>query len=335
MTKGGMTVTNRMVGYRALIVDNEVPASRLAQFLMRPDLNNKTISTFSIADLLPDAVWQADQFDFIYIDPFYFGLREAVRFIADIQARPVPKAITIFRSGRQWLEHQHELDGHAIPAERLRHIPALDKDMLADAAFEQLVRANIMAMVNAYQIEAQRYAFERSGVGTFTERDFSASASYPNVLYGASRYGDNMLVPVPQHQPPTHAVVVSAPQIDLGLMQQQLLQTQTLLDTLRQAHGKMQEDDKKTLEQIDKLKEQTTKMQEQLNVALRQQHDVTRTSDSTNQRIDAVEAHQSRLDERIAKLTQRADMGLYLLIGSGVVTLLLLALVIISYIRHP
>ncbi|HKD75673.1 MAG TPA: hypothetical protein VKB76_09270, partial [Ktedonobacterales bacterium] len=174
------------VGYRALIVDNEGPAFKLSQFLWRPELNNKVIQTVSMSDLLGDAYSQAEQSEFIYIDPFYFGLAEAMRFVAEVQSRLPVKAITLFRSGRQWQEHLRELDSLAIPQAKLRMFLFLDKDQMGDASFGQQVRHNIQSMEGEYQRELQRHGLPpmetlgtRSNVYDFmsAQRDASFTAS--------------------------------------------------------------------------------------------------------------------------------------------------------------
>src|SRR6185437_6472586 len=139
------TVATR-VGYRALIVDDERPAYQLSQFLLRPDLNGKVIQSFFISDNLSAAYGPAENSDFIYIDPFSFGLAEAIRFIAEVQTRSPVKAFTLFRSGRQWQERQRDLEGLALLPARLRTMLTLDKDVMGDPAFAQVVRNNIASM---------------------------------------------------------------------------------------------------------------------------------------------------------------------------------------------
>ncbi len=153
------------VGYRALIVDDERPAHQLLQFLTRQDLNNRLIQSFYISDKLGDAYNQIEQSDFIYIDPFAFGLAEAIRFIAEVQSHSPVKAFTLFRSGRQWQERQRDIEGLALAPARLRTMLVLDKDLLNEPAFALTVRNNIGSMEREFQQELQRTGFDpaRSG----------------------------------------------------------------------------------------------------------------------------------------------------------------------------
>lgn len=148
------------VGYRALIIDHETAAFRLAQFLTRPEYNNKIIQSVAFLETLNDGFYHVEQHDFLYIDPFAFNVSEALRFLAEVQARYPVKAVTLFRSGRLWQERLRDLEQMGIAPARLRTMLFLDKDLMVDAAFGQRARDNIMSMEREFLQELQR-----SGLG--------------------------------------------------------------------------------------------------------------------------------------------------------------------------
>lgn len=144
------------VGYRALIIDREPWAYRLSQFLGSPEYSNKIISTVSTVETLNDAHYLVEQHDFLYLDPFAFGLADAVRFIADVFARSPVKVFTLYRSGRQWQDRARDLESMALTPGKLRTMLFLDKDLMHDASFGQMVRNNILSMERELLSELQR-----------------------------------------------------------------------------------------------------------------------------------------------------------------------------------
>lgn len=361
------------VGYRALIVDDERPAYQLAQFLMRPDLNGKVIQSFFISDKLNEAYIQAEQSDFIYIDPFSFGLAEAVNFIAEVQAHWPVKAFTLLRSGRQWQNRQRDIEGLALTPARLRTMLALDKDMMGDAAFAQAVRNNIASMEREFQQELQRTGFDpaRSGLvdpgvprvgmtdpqlpraGTwYTVPDYAAPPPYrplPSMDYGgAPGYGVGNLgqltpaqlqamieqaVAAAARPSPTPTHPVGAPPGTPLLPAPETAQWQQIAPQLQQNVTTLQQNMSTLQSAVAALQGTQTRVQEQVTATGRELRDYSRTTSSIEQRVRDTETRLPRLDEQQARLQKNQRLALILAIVALVLGLAGLAFGLLAYLR--
>jgi hypothetical protein len=349
------------VGYRALIVDDERPAYQLAQFLMRPDLNGKVIQSFFISDKLSEAYAQAEQSDFIYIDPFSFGLAESVRFIAEVQAHWPVKAFTLFRSGRQWQERQRDIEGLALTPARLRTMLALDKDVMGDAAFAQAVRNNIASMEREFQQELQRTGFDpaRSGlvdpgvprVGAwYTVPDYPSPPTpyrpIPGVEYGG--YGGANLGPMTPAQlqamieqavaaivrpapNPTHPL--GAPAGTPLLPAPEAAQWQQIAPQVQQNVAALQQNVSTLQSAVAAVQSAQTRTQEQVTATGRELRDYSRATSGLEQRVRDIETRLPRLDEQGARLQNRQRIALILAILAVALGLAGLALGLLAYLR--
>lgn len=324
------------VGYRALIVDNDVYAFRLSQFIMRPELNNRIIDTYSTSDLLSDAYFKAEQSDFIYIDPFYFGLAEAMRFITEVQSRSPVKAFTLFRSGHQWQEHLRELDTLAVPPARLRVMLSLDKDLMGDALFAQQVRNNIQSMERELQQEQQRHGYTppdtsaaRGGniydLGAYRDGGFGASGvgvAYNQIPPGQIREIMEGVAALMRQQSvsPTHPLLTGPalpPGFDaltLQQMKQDVATAQTQIKTIGENHGKLQE--------------AMTKQQDQITASQARLRDYNQTFDGLNGRVQNIESWQIRSEAGNKKLADQMRFLQFVLLSMGIVLAILLVTVL-------
>ena len=322
------------VGYRALIVDDERPAYQLSQFLMRPELNGRVIQGFVINDKLNDAYSQAEQCDFIFIDPFTFGLAESIRFIAEVLSRWPVKAFTLFRSSRQWQERQRDIEGLALTPARLRTMLYLDKDAMGDASFTQAIRNNIASMEREFQQELQRLGFPdpaRAGfvdpgvphVGTW----HPASEYNPNARTGgyfdaaatsmAGGYNINQLNNPAQLQAIIDAAVAAAlrqspaqshtnttpllpPPSDQGQWQQ-------IVPQLQQNGALMQQNIANLQQSVATLQGAHAKLNEQSVAVQRDQRDFRTAISSAEQRLHDIEArlHGAEQDSTHLRASQR------------------------------
>lgn len=318
------------VGYRALIVDNEIPASRLAQLLLRPDLNNRVIQTFGTAETLTDAYYQAEGSDFIYIDPFYFGLPEAIRFISEVQAHWPVKAFTLFRSGRKWNERQRDIDGLALPPAKLRTMLVLDKDTMGDAAFAQTVHDNIASMEREFQAELQRTGFAPDGFSrsnTYYPNDYGMYRPQTGVDVGVTSVA-GYIGPGNLGTSQIQQIVDSAINAALGRSGTQTHphgvdpgQWQLVQQALPQVS--------QATSNITAIQTALGKQQEQLTALQREQRDTLRTANNVDQRVRDAETRLSKIDQEQKALKATARNLLYGLIGSGVFSGVLLVLVLI------
>lgn len=315
------------VGYRALIVDDERPAYQLAQFLMRPDLNGKVIQSFFISDKLNDAYTQAETCDFIYIDPFTFGMAESIRFVAEVQSRWPVKAFTLVRSNRQWQERQRDIEGLALPPAKLRTMLFLDKDTLADPAFAQAIRNNLASMEREFQQELQRSGFSdpaRSGfsdlgvprVGTwFTAPEYAATGRPANPYESNPGIGNlgglpyNPMSNAAQLQAIIDAAVAAAlrqpmlgqprtpttPLLPPASDTAQMAQLQQSVNTVQQQLSGMQQN-------IATLQGAQGKLQEQSLALQRDQRDFRTAISSADQRVHDLEARVHTSEQENARL---------------------------------
>ncbi len=327
------------VGYRALIVDDDDPAYKLSQFLLRPEVNNKIIQSVVVSDHLGDAYAQAEQSEFIYIDPLFFGLPEAMRFIAEVQSRSPGKAITLFRSGRQWQGHLRELDSLAIPPAKLRRMLVLDKDQMGDTSFLQQVRHNIQSMEGEYQREWQQHGLPmmetvgaRSGLYD-AQRDASFAASGAGGL-GVPQWQIREIIEGVanvmgrQSAMQTHPMTTPLLPSPLGMTQLDALNLPQVVPQIKQDLTAVQQQINTLQQNVAKSQEDMGRLQDQVTGAQRGQRDLNRQHELDSGRIQNVESWQTRNDLTLKKLTAQVGVLRVSLIGMGVVLGLLLITVL-------
>jgi hypothetical protein len=328
------------VGYRALILDNEGPAFRLSQFLLRPEVNNKVIQSVGMSDVLGgDAYAQAEQCEFIYIDPLYFGLAEAIRFIVEVQSRSPVKAFTLFRSGRQWQEHLRELDSLAIPPAKLRRMLVIDKDQMGDTSFMQQVRHNIQSMEGEYQREWQTHGTpmmetlgSRSGLFD-TQRDIAFAASGVGGL-GVPQWQIQQIIEgvanVMNRQSPmqTHSMTTPLLTAPLAMTQLDALNLPQVVPQLKQDLTAVQQQINTLQQGATKAQDDMVRLQDQVTGAQRGQRDLNRQHELDSGRIQNVESWQTRNDLTLKKMTAQLRTMRIALIGMGVALGLLLIAVL-------
>ena len=348
------------VGYRALIVDEERPAYQLGQFLMRPELNGRVIQGFVINDKLSDAFSQAEQSDFIFIDPFTFGLAESIRFIAEVQTRLPGKAFTLFRSNRQWQERQRDIEGLSLSPARLRTMLYLDKDAMGDAAFAQAIRNNIGSMEREFQQELQRSGFvdpTRAGftdpgvprVGTwYGAPDYNASPRQPgfydpaatslsgihlNQLNGPAQLQAviDAAVAAALRQAPTPSRTNTTPLLPPASDQ---AQWQQVVPQLQQNAAAMQQNVNGLQQSITALQGAQTKLQDQSAAVQRDQRDFRTAISSTEQRMHDIEARLHTAEQDNAHLRASQRLLQILLIIALVLGVAALAVTLVTTLLH-
>ena len=358
------------VGYRALIIDAEIWAFRLSQFLTRPEINNKIIQSVSFLDSLNDAHYYAEQADFIYLDPFAFSVADSIRFIVETLQRSPAKAFTFYRSGRQWQERGRDLDGLPMSAARLRTMLFLDKDLMGDATFGQQVRNNIMSMEREFLAELQRSGLHTdpmSRSGAWNLNDFAAPRQVPPFEYPqpapfsppiTMTYGSGM---TPQQirdladtvanligrQPtnPTHPLTPLLPAPDFSALQSQITALAAQMTQVReqqmpqvsQALGQIQ-GAVATLQTHEQANQQgLAKQTEALAAAARDQREAVRQMTGLEQRLRDAESRQTKSEQTLneVRVAQQAvrylSLTLSALLGIGLVGLLIFFLVAIHH----
>lgn len=329
------------VGYRALIVDSDVLSHRLSQFLLRPELNNRIIQGIAFADTLSDAYYQAEQADFIYIDPFYFGLPESIRFIAEVQSHWPVKSFTLFRSSHTWQERQRDLDNMVIGPAKLRTMLSLDKDTMGDATFSQMVRNNIASMEREIQQELQRSGFSQESIasrsGVYGPADYPPGYRQQGVLdigIAGVNLGPNAsqaqlqqiveaVVGALTRQPvtQTHPLMTMLPSPEIAQWGQAIPQLQQAVPQLQQT--------------VLTLQQTLTKTQEQLTALQREQRDLVRATSGADQRVHDVETRQTKLEQLSASLTSSQRMSqIFAIIALVLGLLALIAVPVVLLSRH-
>ncbi len=350
------------VGYRAMIIDNDTWSSRLAQFLYKPEYNNKIIQSVSFLDSLHDALIHAEQQDFIYIDPFAFNMTDAVRFIVEVQARYPVKAFTLYRSGRKWQERGRELEGIAMPTVRLRTMLALDKDSMENANFGQLVRDNLMSMDREFQSLLQRSTFTtdmggtRSGV--WGAQDFGGprpvqpayDPGYAPILPSPTGYGVTqqqlrdladmvaMQIGRPMASTSTHPLLQSP---EISQLTQQVASTREQQTTMREqigqiqsALGPLQQAVNNAQGQITAMQGTHTKQQETVTAVQRDQREHSRQVGNVEQRVRELEARLARADQQNGELRKGLRVAQWLAIGLSAGLMVIILVVISILLAH-
>lgn|GEM_PF-4215402 len=341
------------LGYRALIIDNETPAYRLSQFLLRPDIHNRIIQQCSTSETLLDAYTLAENHELIYIDPFCFGLGESVRFIYELTSRSTPKAITLYRSERTWQSRQQDLESLSIPPERLRGMLFLDKDLLPDAIFSQLVKANITNMASEYQSTAQRLGINpetlgsRSGVFFAPMPDYGGGYqnmnmppnNYPNYGLNPNQMNEiiqNVIASINRQQTltPSH-LLPPGPSAEMIQLQQTVGQLQTASATNTTNVGKVQEQVGKIQDQATKLEGQFTTLQEQLQNVNLVYRDSQRSGSQLEQRINNLEGRLVQTDNTVTALKRQQRTLFYTLVASvSTLTVVLIVVLVMLILKH-
>lgn len=338
--KGGVPVATRL-GYRVLIVDDERFATQLTQLLARAASAEISIQGYLISSSLNAAAAQVEQSDFIFIDPFAFGLADAVRFIAEVQARWPAKAVALVRSERRWQERQRDLEGLALSPLRLRTLPAIDTDIASEAAFIQALRAVLASLAR----EVQQAGFDpaRSGLndlrspGAFDAGlrpgTWFAGADAPTVRadFGTSNAGqlsaaqvqamiDQAVAVALATRPPTPSRPLNAPgsadlatlvpqvQQHVTALQQQVLGLQAAVSAQQEAHARSDE---------------------QATAAQREVRELNRSANGLEQRMQSSETRLQRMEAQVSALQalQRVLAVVAMVIGlaGGVLGMLALA----------
>ncbi len=318
------------MSYRALIVDQEMFAAKLSQFLLRTDLSNKIIQTVTCAYSLQDAYIHAETHEFIYIDPLAFGLNESMHFITEVLSRSAVKAITLFRSGRQWQDRQRDVEALLFAPPNLRMMQVLDKDLMGDTVvFAQLVRNNISSM-ESMLLQARQHAGlgpdpGRSGVWNTGELYGGAlprpMPDYVGSPLGAQSYGGvpgmqlseiiNAVIGAIARQPYTPTMPLLPAPSDAAQLQAAIPQIQQALAALQTELGKVRD---------------------QANIGQRDLRESSRTLSNVEQRVQEIESRQTRGDQRAVRHEQRLGghrLWLTLLsVTSGVLLVAVIALAV-------
>jgi hypothetical protein len=328
--KGGVLVATRP-GYRVLIVDDERFATQFTQLLLRAASAEISIQGYFISSTLATAAAQVEQSDFIFIDPFTFGLADAVRFIAEVQARWPAKAVALVRSERRWQERQRDLEGLALSPLRLRTLPAIDKDIMSEAAFVQAVRATLASMAR----EVQQAGFDparsglndlRSPLGAFDAGlrpgTWFAAPDYPTLRadFGTPNAGlltaaqvqamiDQAVAVALAARPPTPSRPLGAPDPATAVpqVQQHVTALQQQVTGLQAA--------------VVAGQEAQTRSNEQAANVQREQRELSRAANGIEQRTQALETRLPRLEAHANSLQTRQRLVLILAIVAAVLGL--------------
>jgi hypothetical protein len=319
-------------GYRALIVDDERFATQFTHLLLRAASTEISIQGYFIASSLTTAAAQVEQSDLIFIDPFTFGLTDAVRFIADVQTRWPAKAVALVRSERRWQERQRDLEGLALSPLRLRTLPWIDRDIVSEAAFVQATRTTLASMVR----EVQQAGFDpsRSGLndlratpgafegglrpGTwFTGPDYPtlrAEIGTPNAGQLTAAQVQAMIDQALVTRPPTPSRPLNAP--DVATLVPQVQQHVT---TLQQQVTGLQAAVTAGQEAQTRLGEQTASTQRDL-------RELSRAANGIEQRTQALETRLARLEAQAS--SHQASQRLLLIVAIVAVVIALAGVVL-------
>jgi hypothetical protein len=325
------------LGYQALIVDQDYFASKLGSYLMSPDQNSRMIRGWSFASSLANAFTLADACEFIYIDPFAYGLHESMRFINEVLAHSAVKAFTLFRSSRQWQEHQREIDGLLFAPPNLRTMLYLDKDQMTNepGAFAQRVRDNVLSMEREYQQARTRWGDPgaRSGIWGSSSPNETARSPLPGSEYAVQQPFSGGIMPTSlPYAWELRQMINDA--VATAMARQSLTQTTPLLpapgDSL-QWQGvipQMQQIVTNLQNDLGKLRDQQTA----------QQRESARTLGNLEQRIQEAESRLNKNDQFHNVVNQRQNTQntwlLALSLTSGVLFVIAIVLVIVVLQLH-